>query len=300
MWKGSRISLRKSIFLTPVIITFSIYLILFFTTRADPWGLETHKVVNDLACETLPPSPLKTFFIIHKEYISEHATDPDIALRELYGAEEGVKHFINLDAYGPFPFKELPRDYQQAVKKFGRKMIQQEGILPWWIIWSQGGLQRAMEQGDWKGVRQRASHLGHYVADLFMPLHTTANYDGQLTGNDGIHKRLEDSLVDARIEQYRVEMRKQLKKTSPEMVRVEDIFGYSLKGWLIVETILENDRQANKEILGFFSIKGFYYQRLDRRLKPIIIRQLVEACQLLGNIWYSSWLQAGKPAPIIK
>jgi len=107
-------------------------------------------------------------------------------------------------------------------------------------------------------------------------------------------------LVDARIEQYRVEMRKQLKKTSPEMVRVEDIFGYSLKGWLIVETILENDRQANKEILGFFSIKGFYYQRLDRRLKPIIIRQLVEACQLLGNIWYSSWLQAGKPAPIIK
>lgn len=286
----SSVSLRKSIFLC-----FSIFLIFSLTTKANSWGLETHKVVNELAYEILPPSSLKTFFAIHKKYISEHATDPDLVLRRLYGDKEGIKHFINLDAYGPFPFNALPRDYNRAVKKFGRKQIEREGILPWWIIWSQQELQRAMEQGDWKRVRLQASHLGHYVADLFMPLHSTANYDGQLTGNDGIHKRLEDGLVDARIEQYRVEIKKQLKVASPERVNLEEIFDHSLKSWLIVKTILESDRAARKGIIGFFSIDWLYYDRLERELRPIIISQLVTACQLLGNSWHSAWIQAGKP-----
>jgi hypothetical protein len=299
LWKDWRISPRGPTYLKTFLIGFFISFIFFPTTEAASWGLKTHKVVNGLACEILPQSSLKTFFSIHKEYISEHAIDPDVIFRELYGNEEGIKHFINLDAYGPFPFEELPRDYQQAVRKFGREKIKQEGILPWWIMWSQKRLQQAMENGDWKKVRLKASHLGHYAADLFMPFHSTLNYDGQLTGNEGIHKRLEDGLVNARIEQYRPEIKKQLKEVLPVRVKSGDIFDYSLKSWLNVEIILESDREARKGILGFFDMSWLYYRGLDRKLKPIMIKQLTDACQLLGNIWFSTWIQAGKPKPLL-
>jgi hypothetical protein len=299
LWKGWRISLRGPIFLKTFIIGFFISFGLFLTTEANSWGLKTHKVVNELACEILPQSSLRTFFSIHKQYISRHAIDPDVVFREIYGNEEGIKHFINLDAYGQFPFEELPRNYQQAVRKFGREKIKQEGILPWWIIRSQKRLQQAMENGDWKKVRLKASHLGHYAADLFMPFHNTLNYDGQLTGNEGIHKRLENGLVNARIEQYRPEIKKRLKEVLSVRVKLEDIFDYSLRSWLNVEVILESDRAAGKGMLGFFDMSWLYYRRLDGKLKPIMIKQLTSACQLSGNIWFSAWIQAGKPTPLL-
>ena len=40
-----------------------------------------------------------------------------------------------------------------------------------------------------------AAYLSHFVADTTMPLHTTRNYDGQLTGNNGIHRRIEVEIV---------------------------------------------------------------------------------------------------------
>ena len=32
--------------------------------------------------------------------------------------------------------------------------------------------------------------VGHYIADLHNPLHTIINYNGQFTGNDGVHKKI--------------------------------------------------------------------------------------------------------------
>ena len=39
------------------------------------------------------------------------------------------------------------------------------------------------------------SAISHYIADLHMPLHTCSNYNGQLTGNEGIHFRWETPMV---------------------------------------------------------------------------------------------------------
>ena len=38
--------------------------------------------------------------------------------------------------------------------------------------------------------------LGHYVGDAHVPLHAVLNYDGQLTGQTGVHARWESDLVD--------------------------------------------------------------------------------------------------------
>src|SRR4029077_16003668 len=39
-----------------------------------------------------------------------------------------------------------------------------------------------------------AGILSHYVADAHVPFHATVNYDGQLTGQRGIHARFEGEL----------------------------------------------------------------------------------------------------------
>jgi hypothetical protein len=40
-----------------------------------------------------------------------------------------------------------------------------------------------------------AADIGHYVADMHQPLHLTRNYNGQLTGNYGIHARYEGQMI---------------------------------------------------------------------------------------------------------
>ena len=53
-----------------------------------------------------------------------------------------------------------------------------------------------------------------------MPLHTVINYNGQLTGNDGIHKRWEHRLVDEYIKNI---------KPVGKIEVVEDSWSFSMK-----------------------------------------------------------------------
>ncbi|MGC6428813.1 MAG: hypothetical protein ACON4Y_05945 [Flavobacteriales bacterium] len=46
------------------------------------------------------------------------------------------------------------------------------------------------------------SDLGHYIADANVPLHTTINYDGQLTGQKGIHAFWESRLPELFSSEY--------------------------------------------------------------------------------------------------
>ena len=39
-----------------------------------------------------------------------------------------------------------------------------------------------------------SAEIGHYIGDAHVPLHTTENYNGQLTGQEGIHAFWESRL----------------------------------------------------------------------------------------------------------
>ena len=45
--------------------------------------------------------------------------------------EEPPRHFLDMDAYGPFPFTALPHDYNEAVPKCGSDSSLKNGVLPW-------------------------------------------------------------------------------------------------------------------------------------------------------------------------
>ena len=46
-----------------------------------------------------------------------------------------------------------------------------------------------------KQALQNVGVLSHYVGDISQPLHVSENYDGQMTGNKGIHQFFETTII---------------------------------------------------------------------------------------------------------
>src|SRR5919107_2396929 len=92
------------------------------------WGFYGHKKINYYAVFLLPPQMM----LLYKQqlnFLSEHAVDPD--MRRYAVAEEGPRHYIDIDHYGMYPYSSLPRHWDSAIAKFGADTLQQHGIVPW-------------------------------------------------------------------------------------------------------------------------------------------------------------------------
>ena len=81
------------------------------------WGFNGHRFITERAIELLPQE-IRPFFQKFRTTVVEHSIDPD-TYRTMGLIEEPPRHFLDMDAYGPFPFKDLPRDYKEAVTKRG-------------------------------------------------------------------------------------------------------------------------------------------------------------------------------------
>lgn len=81
----------------------------------DAWGFFGHRRINRTAIFTLP-TDLIGFYKTHIEFITEHAVDPD--KRRYASKHEAVRHYIDLDHWGNYPFENVPRRWIDALMKF--------------------------------------------------------------------------------------------------------------------------------------------------------------------------------------
>ncbi len=79
------------------------------------WGFFGHRKINRMAVFTLPPD-MMVFYKKNIEYITEHAVDPD--KRRYATKHEGVRHYIDLDHWGEYPFTDFPRTQIGALMKY--------------------------------------------------------------------------------------------------------------------------------------------------------------------------------------
>ena len=256
-------------------------------TCAWPWGDATHPVINRLALETVPPDAA-AYYRPHLEALARRSLEPDSVMRARDGRAEAIRHFIDLDAHMPPPFTNFPRYYGQAVRRFGRRAVQRNGVLPWVILRFQRQLREAIARGDEAGAIREAAYLGHYVADAYQPLHLTENHDGQHSGAIGLHKRFEDRLVDARIETYGQAARKLLRPAASIDDPRKTIFEAMLATYPAVERIIAADRQAHQK---HGRESPAYYEQMDAELAPLAQRQLAAAASVLGSFWLTAWRQ---------
>jgi hypothetical protein len=266
--------------------------ILLAPSTANAWGFEAHKFIVARAIDILP-EPLRPFFEANRAFIVERAIDPDL-WRNAGFTEEPPNHFLDFDAYGPYPFKDLPRNYDDALRKHGLDKLKQNGLLPWRTYEIAGRLVRGFEALHKNGqyaesdIRFFSAIIGHYVADAHVPLHAVLNYNGQLTGQTGIHYRWEGELF------VRYEKQIALKPGALKSIANERdyIFETLLESSQLADDVLAADKRAigNRDVYD-----DQYFATLFAETRPMLEKRLNDAITGVASIITRAWEQAGKP-----
>jgi hypothetical protein len=260
------------------------------------WGFEAHKTIMDRAIALLP-AELRPLFEQNRTTLVERAIDPDTWQIAGFDAQEDSHHFLDLDwdGYGKYPFTGLPRDYNAAIAKFGRQRIEDNGTVPWRVEEMYGNLRRSFEAYERRGPFGRfdilffSAWLTHYVSDAHVPFHAVFNYDGQLTGQSGIHARFEAFLFERYRDQWTI--------TATPMAPVKNprdyIFDVVLQGTQLVPPILKSDLEA---IGDRDEYDDAYYAAFFKANRAVLERRLNESIAASAAMITGAWEAAGKPA----
>ncbi|GEO02792.1 hypothetical protein AAE02nite_04560 [Adhaeribacter aerolatus] len=266
-----------------------------------PWGFYAHQRINRLAVFTLPPEMI-SFYKKHILYISENAVNPD--KRRYVVKAEGPRHFIDLDVYGDSAVYKLPRNWPDAVAKFGEDSLAKHGVLPWHLTLVKYQLTEAFKHHDVPAILRLSADLGHYLADACVPLHTTRNYNGQFTNQHGIHGFWESRLPELLAGNYdffvgpAVYVDKPQQKAwdiiSRSHAALDSVFRFEKE----VAAQLPEDRKYTFEERNNITVKTYskvYSTIYHQKLKGQVERQMRYAVWLVGSFWYTCWVDAGQP-----
>lgn len=256
------------------------------------WGFNGHKFITDRAIELLPQE-IRPFFQTYRTTLVEHSIDPD-TYRTMGFTDEPPRHFLDMDAYGPFPFRELPHDYTQAVERRGSDFVVKNGTLPWRTEEIYGQLRESFRQLPTApyardNVKLFSSVLAHYVSDSFQPFHAAVNYDGQLTNQQGIHARFESELFD----RYQNKLRIAPGPVASIPSAREFVFATLVDSFQHVEPILAADRDAAR---GRTEYDDEYFARLFEKTGPLLEQRVSGAITGVASLITSAWIEAGRPS----
>jgi hypothetical protein len=257
-------------------------------TRPDlalAWGPTAHDIVNTWAIQTLPPE-IRSFFENNRQFLVEHANDPDEWIKK--DRYERMRSYIYLDKYGVFPYPDLPHVYERAREKFGSLRINRDGILPWQIGEFSLRVTKAMKSGNWEEVKLDAAALAHYVADAHDPLHTTQNFDGQLTLQTGLSARFDIHLLDRYSKFFIMHPENAVKIDDP----TEYAFQTCLASNVWVNLVVWSDLGARE---GLTDYTDEYYDRFYNQVGATVVHEINAAAHDAGSYWYTAWLNGGCP-----
>ncbi len=352
------------------------------------WGFYAHRLINRMAVYTLPPE-MMALFKPNIDYISEHSVDPD---KRRYATHfEAIRHYIDLEHWGTYPYPDLPRAWDQAIMHYcdlqwisssrdtvtisGERVWQHSqarqpmaiqirdhfvvwpwqylgefyhslvlpgyyespwqiscesmkrfwnsppevpcdqilvvdklsnyGILPYHLIRAQNELTKAFLEDEFGKVLQKSSEIGHYISDAHVPLHTTENYNGQLTGQEGIHAFWESRIPELFAEsQYDFLVGKPIYIDDP----VNYYWDIVLTSHQYVDSVLQIERQLRSQYpedrqFCFDQRNDFtvriqcreYAAAYQDRLSGMVEARMRSAIQAVASAWYTAWIDAGQP-----
>jgi hypothetical protein len=265
------------------------------------WGFWGHQQINKAAVFTLPPE-MFGFYKEHIGFVTEHAVDPD--KRRYADPEEAPRHFIDLDRYGDHPFDSLPVRWDEAVAKYGEDSLKAHGIVPWHVMVMLGRLTRAFKDHDRERILRYSADIGHYIGDAHVPLHCTRNYNGQLTGQHGIHGFWESRLPELFGDKYDRITGRALYLERPSAV----IWQVLRESYAAHDSVLQiekdlsqhfpSDKRYSYEERGSQLVKVYsksYSEAYHKALNGMVERRFHAAVHVVGCFWYTAWVNAGMP-----
>lgn len=287
-------TLVKKLFISIGIISFCLII--------SSWGFLIHKTVQQLAIYELPKS-MRPFFYQHKDKLVYNAPRPDI--RRSQDSTEATKHFIDLEMFGKNAATEMPLFWKDAVKKYSKDSLLKYGYVPYHVIYMKGKLTEAFKSQNKDSILFYASDIGHYISDAHVPLHTTVNYDGQLSNQKGIHSLWESMIPEIEISHYNLYSKHQATYLKhPELA----IWSAIRTAAALVPELLAKEKEVSSNFTEaqkyrvqmrrgkeYKSYTSEFAKAYAISLKNSINDQLLSASNLIADFYYTAWVDAGKP-----
>ncbi len=277
-------------------------LMLFAGIKTYSWGFYAHRLINYNAVFLLPPEML----LLYKKniaFLNDHAVDPD--KRRYAMVEEGPRHYIDMDHYGPAPYAGLPRKWKDAVSTLTEDTLKAHGIVPWWIQVMLQRLTTAFREGNQVRILKLSAELGHYIADSHVPLHASSNHNGQQTNQRGIH-----GFWESRVPELLAEKEWNLVIGRASYIKNPLDFCWSriLESASEADSVLLTERKLSA---GFAPDRKYAFETRSGRmvkqysseysiaynslLDDMIERRLRQSIYAVASFWYTAWVNAGRP-----
>lgn len=283
-------------------------LVLLIPQKSFSWGVWGHQHINRAAIFSLP-EPLRSFYFNHNDFITIHASVPDLRKYELGFKKESPRHYFDVEPYGDSAFSKIPQTWDAAVKKYGKEMLYKNGILPWYIQLVMQKLTKAFKEQNKAEILLLSADLAHYVGDGYQPLHTTDNYDGQLSGQQGIHALFESQLPEFFGCHYYLKTRQAaylkdvpetswdiVKESHSEVKKVLTTEKKLLQSWGKKEIyVYDQSGKIRKNRYNKIYYSKAFCKAYEDKLNGLIAKQLRKSIYTTASLWYTAWVNAGKP-----
>ncbi|WP_304237467.1 zinc dependent phospholipase C family protein [Jiulongibacter sediminis] len=266
------------------------------------WGFYGHKKINRLAVYTLPDE-LLGFYKQNIDYITENAVNPD---RRRYAVEgEAPRHYIDLDVY-PLDVQEDLKtlSWSQAVEKYTEDTLMAYGIVPWQVVRMKYQLTEAFAKKDIRNILRLSADAGHYIADAHVPLHTTENYNGQMTDQYGIHGFWESRLPELFSDEYSFWLGKAdyienihssiWKAVGESHAALDSVLNFEKE----ITQKLPQDKKFTITERNGQTIRNYskeFSEKYHRMLNDQVERRMRGSVKMVGDFWFTCWVDAGQP-----
>lgn len=269
--------------------------------NAARWGFYAHRKINQLAVFTLPIEMIG-FYKHNIEYLTETAVNAD---RRRYAVQnEAPRHYIDIDHYGDSALYTMPRYWKDALEAYTEDTLMVYGIVPWHIARMKYRLTDAMTIGDAENILRLSADLGHYIADANVPLHTTENYNGQLTDQYGIHGLWESRLTELFAEDYDFFVGKATYLNNPQIAAWKAV----VTAHEALDSVFNSEKQLSQdfgedkkysfESRGGSTVKVYsleFSEAYHDALRGMVERQMRQSVKMVGDFWFTCWVDAGQP-----
>jgi hypothetical protein len=163
----------------------------------------------------------------------------------------------------------------------------------------------AFARKDLSEVLRLSADFGHYIGDAHVPLHTTKNYNGQLTGQDGIHGFWESRIPELLAESdwdflvgqasyiddplnYYWDMVLESYRLADDVLNIEK---------RLSETFPDDEQYCFEERLNVVVRTQCpeYAKAYDLQMNGMVETRMQQAIRAVGSAWFTAWVDGGQP-----
>lgn len=181
----------------------------------------------------------------------------------------------------------------------------EHGIVPYHLESMMSKLTKAFEMKDYNAILRHSAEFGHYISDAHVPLHTTKNYNGQLTNQVGIH-----AFWESRIPELFAENEYDFFVGKAELIENPRDFFWDIitKAHSHLDSVLMVERRLSRE---FDQDRQFcfderlnqtiriqcpeYAEAYTKALGSMVEEQMRSSIHAIGSCLYTCWVNAGQP-----